>query len=227
MNTAKETYIYISKETRHNGPSSYEGNRVLVQNILTIGRKYQSTLIDDQGQIIFNNLKNIWDLKILLSNQDNNNQLELLQGSVILENLAGYLRNKNEWDVKYSKIAWGTSPSRNKVDCADFCYMLKWRNKDNDLIRPTIPEKISFEQVRKSWKIKKWDIVCVQNKNDKDNTSGSFHASIYLWKWLFISKLWPIHDIAITDLKSLKTMYNANQVSIIILNSEYKERFWQ
>ncbi len=226
MNTLKDTYIYISTKTRNNGPSSREGNRILVQNILTIGRKYQSTLIDNQGQIRFNNLKNIWDLKILLSNRDNNNQLELLQSSLIIKRLAEYLRNKNEYDRKYNKIAWGISPNRNTIDCVDFCYMLKWRNKDNDLIRPTIPEDITFEQVREHWKIKKWDIVCIQNKEDKDNANGSYHASIYLWEWLFLSKLWPMHDIAITDLESLKVLYNANQISIILLNSEYKERFW-
>lgn len=224
MNRLKNTYIHISPEMRTEGPRLGEDNRILVQHVLNIGRKKEFPFTKKNGLLTLNNLTNIWNLQILLSQEDQNNKIELLKDNPILEKLAAYLRNKKEWDVQYAKISWAWGWI-NRVDCIDFCYILKWRNKNKNLIRLNIPKGITFKQVKSTWQIKEWDLVCIQNREDPNNDNGSFHASIYLWEWLFISKLWPKHDIAIASLESLKNLYKANEVGIIILESEHKERF--
>ncbi len=82
-----------------------------------------------------------------------------------------------------------------------------------------------FDRVSKNKYKKSWNCICkFDNLTNKYGVyNGVQHFAYYLWKWLFISKLWVKGCIAITTLEELNDLYSTKELAKMTPNPDHED----
>ena len=122
-----------------------------------------------------------------------------------LTNLGRYIANEHKleeiWFWEW-KIFW----------CHEFAHFFTWFKYEHFFsLDNYICEPFSWERLRN------WDMVQIGRRNfdNKDLAYIPIHTMVYLWKWLYISKLGQLNKLIVTDLDEYKKLYPHNSVYIL------------